>query len=147
MLWSLIRIRPILNRFRRPVMKVEMIQTLLNLFNISQRVSKRRIKHFWSDSEVITIKNSWNDSPRVRDFWRYNSSLFESIQKPRMKVLDANMVCKTLRTHMIEWDMIEGEKNTIRGGWIVLVFSSFSPKLKDTDQKQFKNNFWSDVQN
>jgi len=22
-----------------------------------------------------------------------------------------------------------------------------TPKLKDTDQKQFKNNFWSDVQN
>jgi len=29
----------------------------------------------------------------------------------------------------------------------VLAFSSFSPKLKDTNQKQFKNSFWSDVQN
>jgi len=44
-------------------------------------------------------------------------------------------------------DVSEGEKNTRRGGWIVLRFSSFSPKLKDTDQKQFKNSFWSDVQN
>ena len=37
-------------------------------------------------------------------------------------------------------------KNTRRGGWIVFGFSSFSPKLKYTDQKQFKNSFWSDVQ-
>jgi len=29
----------------------------------------------------------------------------------------------------------EGDKNTRKGGWIVLRFSSFSPKLKDTDQK------------
>jgi len=30
---------------------------------------------------------------------------------------------------------------------IVLAFSSFSLKLKDIDQKQFKNSLWSDVQN
>jgi len=29
----------------------------------------------------------------------------------------------------------------------LLPFSSISPKLKNTDQKQFKNSFWSDVQN
>jgi len=27
----------------------------------------------------------------------------------------------------------------------MLAFSSFSPKLKNIDQKQLKNNFWSDV--
>jgi len=43
--------------------------------------------------------------------------------------------------------MSQGEKKHKKGGWIVLAFSSFSSKLKDTDQKQFKNNFWSDVQN
>jgi len=39
----------------------------------------------------------------------------------------------------------EGEKNTRRGGWIVLAFSSFSP-TEVTDQKQLKYSFWSDVQ-
>jgi len=44
-------------------------------------------------------------------------------------------------------EKIEGEKKHKKGGWIVLRFSSFSPKVKDTDQKQFKNSFWNDVQN
>jgi len=39
----------------------------------------------------------------------------------------------------------EGEKNKIRGGWIVLAFSSFSP-TEVTDQKQLEYSFWSDVQ-
>jgi len=40
----------------------------------------------------------------------------------------------------------EGEKNTRRGGWIVLTFSSFSP-TEVTEQKQIEFNFWSDNQN
>jgi len=40
----------------------------------------------------------------------------------------------------------EGEKNTRRGGWIVLAFSSFSP-TEVTDQKQIEFSFWSDNQN
>jgi len=39
----------------------------------------------------------------------------------------------------------EGEKNTRRGGWIVLPFSSFSP-TELTGQKQLDYSFWSDVQ-
>ena len=43
-------------------------------------------------------------------------------------------------------DRIEGEKNTRRGGWIVLAFSLFSP-TEVTVQKQIEFSFWSDVQN
>jgi len=46
---------------------------------------------------------------------------------------------------MVVIDGFEGEKNTRRGGWIVLVFSSLSP-TEVTDQKQLEYSFWSDVQ-
>jgi len=40
----------------------------------------------------------------------------------------------------------EGEKNKIRGGWIVVSFS-FLLKTKVIVQKQIEFNFWSEVQN
>jgi len=39
----------------------------------------------------------------------------------------------------------KGKKNTIKGDWFVLTFSSFSP-TEITDQKQLEYNFWNDVQ-
>jgi len=44
-------------------------------------------------------------------------------------------------------ELFEGEKNTRRGVELCYDFLRFSLKLKDTDQKQFKNNFRCDVQN
>jgi len=43
-------------------MKVDTIQSLMNQYNTSQRVSMIRFKHIWLDSKVICIKNTWNDS-------------------------------------------------------------------------------------
>jgi hypothetical protein len=70
-----------------------------------QRVSLIRFKQIWIDLVVIRLKNSWNDSPQVRDFWWYDSNLCESIQRLGKRVLHAKMVCKTQGTHETQWDM------------------------------------------
>ena len=52
------------------------------------------------------------------------------------------------QTHSILFESkvkLEGEKNTRRGGWIVLAFSS--PKTEDTVQNLIEFSFWSSVQN
>jgi len=65
-----------------------------------------------------------------------------------------NLTCRFRDSRLLGYDLeinvplkpsrvtYEGKKNTRRGGWIVLTFSSFSP----TKIKQLEYNFWSVVQ-
>jgi len=53
------------------------------------------------------------------------------------------MMSRVLHARIQIWRWEKHKKE----GWIVLGFFLFSRKLKYTDQKQFKNSFWSDVQN
>jgi len=56
-----------LNRFKKPRMKIETIQTILNRFKASQKDFMIWFKLYWIDSSMTRLKNTWNDSPQVRD--------------------------------------------------------------------------------
>jgi len=80
-----------LNRFIKPRMKSETIQTILNWFKASLKDIMIRFKQFWIDSYVIRFKIPWNDSPQVRDFGWYDSTKSDLIQKCRKIVLIAEI--------------------------------------------------------
>jgi len=90
----------------------------------------------------VSIRSKSDASLRLLLVFIYLISFYAKLNKVTSLSLSLSLSHTHTHTHISK-----GEKNTRRGSWIVLAFSSFSLKLKDTDQKQFKNSFWSDVQN
>jgi len=88
--WSLICIRHKLNRFKSPHMKIDTIQTLMNRFNQSQRVSwydsvkfesiqarkkwKIDADNIWIDSNLLWIDSMVNGFKKTRN--RFTVNLF-----------------------------------------------------------------------
>ena len=64
--------------------------------------------------------------------------LKRAVSKQTRKLLEVGRLSEQAFALASSAQLSEGEKKHKKGSWI---FFSFSPKLKDTDQKQFKNNF------
>jgi len=85
---------------------------------ISQRVPLIRLKQIWIDSMVIRLKNSWNDSPKVRDFlWRLKFVWIDS------KALKESFTCKNgMQDTRNTWDtMRHGLLSTLTWLYAILL--------------------------
>jgi len=92
---------------------------------------------FWKALGIFDLIQLSRQGPRY-----YNHIILDALHFWNSSTRSLHLKCGMLTPMLV---YVEGEKNTRRGGWIVLAFSSFSP-TEVTSQKQLDYNFWSDVQ-